>query len=47
MLDYVISNRLGGNTAQLKKLSDSIDKIESTFNQKLSQEDIKNLLSGQ
>lgn len=47
MLDYVLSNRLGGNTAQLKKLSDSIDKIESTFNQKLSQEDIKNLLSGQ
>ena len=33
MLDYVISNRLGGNTAQRKKLSDSIDKIESTFNQ--------------
>ncbi len=47
MLDYVISNRLGSNTAQLKKLSASIDKIESTFNQKLSQEDIKNLLAGQ
>ncbi len=47
MLNYVISGNLSSNTKQLKKLAASIDKIESTFNQKLSQEEITTLLVNQ
>ena len=47
MLDYAIVNRLGSNTSQLRELSSAIDKIQDTFNQKLSRDDITYMLTSQ